>query len=131
MHRLNLRGRILLGFIAVLMLPLGSAVWAIRGALEVQKHTRGLAEMHYPVLDATSRAATRLTTFQATASSACGSFDASALEHARGMARELDADLAHLGELARRLRHLRSARAGAQVRRRTRSTTARRCSAGT
>ena len=100
MHRLNLRGRILLGFIAVLMLPLGSAVWAIRGALEVQKHTRGLAEMHYPVLDAASRTATRLTTFQATASSACSSFDASALEHARGMAQELDSDIQHLGQLA-------------------------------
>src|SRR5262245_53493515 len=100
MQRLNLRGRILLGFIAVLMLPLGSAIWAIRGALEVQKHTHSLAEMHYPVLDAASRAAMRLTTFQATAASACDSFDASALEHARGMARELDGDLARLGDLA-------------------------------
>src|SRR5215467_6365338 len=100
MQRLNLRGRILLGFIAVLMLPLGSAVWAIRGALEVQKHTHALVEMHYPVLDAASRAAMRLTTFQTTAASACDSFDSSALDHARGMARDLDADLARLGELA-------------------------------
>ena len=80
----------MLGFLAVLMLPIGSAVWAFRGSLEVRAHTRNLADNHYPVLDAASRAATRLTTFQATAERACNSFDSAALEHATGMAGELD-----------------------------------------
>ena len=85
MQRLSLRGRLLLGFIAVLMLPIGSAVWAFRGVVEVQRHTRALAESHYPVLETASRTASRLTTFQSTADRACSSFDAAALDHARGI----------------------------------------------
>ena len=100
MQRLSLRGRLLLGFTAVLMLPIGSAVWGFRGVIEVQRHTRALAESHYPVLESASRTASRLTTFQSTADRACSSFDAAALDHARGMAQDLDDEMAKLETLA-------------------------------
>ena len=90
----------MLGFVAVLMLPIGSAVWAFRGALEVRTYTRALAQNHYPVLDSASRVGSRLTTFQSTADRACNSFDAAALEHARSMAAELDTELGKLESLA-------------------------------
>ena len=48
--------------------------------VEVQRHTRLLAETYYPVLEAASRTASRLATFQSTADRACSSFDSAALD---------------------------------------------------
>jgi methyl-accepting chemotaxis protein len=100
MQRMTLKRRLLLGFLAVLMLPTISAAFAYFGALEVGEHTRQLAESHYPVLDIASRAAGRVIALQAALERACGSNDVAALEHARGFAGELDAELANLQRLA-------------------------------
>jgi len=100
MQRLTLKGRLLLGFVAVLMLPTGSAVFAYLGALDVREHARQLAESHYPVLESTSRAAGRVSALQSALERACGSNDVAALGHAQAFAGELDAELATLQELA-------------------------------
>jgi len=100
MQRMTLKRRLLLGFLAVLMLPTISAAFAYFGALEVGEHTRQLAESHYPVLDVASRAAGRVIALQAALERACGSNDVAALEHARAFAGELDEELATLQRLA-------------------------------
>src|SRR5512139_2826813 len=102
MLRLTLKARLLLGFAAVLMLPTLSAVFAYLGAREVREHTQMLSASHYPVLEATSRVASRVTVLQAALERACGSNDVAALDHARAVANELEGDLGTLQGLADR-----------------------------
>jgi methyl-accepting chemotaxis protein len=100
MRRLTLKGRLLLGFIAVLTLPTASAVVAYLGALDVREHTRLLSESHYPVLESASRAAGRVTALQSALDRAYGSNDVAALGHANDFAVQLDGEFETLAALA-------------------------------
>jgi methyl-accepting chemotaxis protein len=102
MLRLTLKARLLVGFAAVLMLPTFSAIFAYLGARDVREHTKMLSASHYPVLETTSRVSSRVTVLQAALERACGSNDVAALDHARKVATDLEADLHKLQGLSAR-----------------------------
>ena len=91
---LNLRGKLILAFLGVLILPLANSTWALWSSTQVGQRAQLASEALFPALEATSFVPTRLTAMREKYEEAAIFEDVSLLDEGDAIHQQITADFA-------------------------------------